>query len=170
MKRHELKTWPGYFALIRSGAKPFDVRFNDRGFAVGDTLVFLEFDPESSSYTDEAEEREVSAVLTDTDRFGVQTGYVVLGFKPPEPTGRLRVARALPIEELLAWHKAEAIKAREREQSYTPRPAETSVMVRADVGGYAVDRMAGLALASAEIAAFHEGAVAAVQSLAGRPS
>ena len=46
MTRHELKTWPQYFAAVRSGKKRFEIRRNDREFAVGDVLVLREFDPE----------------------------------------------------------------------------------------------------------------------------
>lgn len=45
MRTHELKTWPTYFEAILSGAKRFEVRKNDRDFAVGDVLVLREWDP-----------------------------------------------------------------------------------------------------------------------------
>lgn len=38
MKIHELKTLPGYYNDIIDGRKTFEVRFNDRCFAVGDIL------------------------------------------------------------------------------------------------------------------------------------
>lgn len=36
---HELKTDPDFFEMVKSGEKTFELRFNDRGFQVGDTLV-----------------------------------------------------------------------------------------------------------------------------------
>ena len=33
---HELKCWPEYFEAVISGAKTFEVRKNDRDFAVRD--------------------------------------------------------------------------------------------------------------------------------------
>ena len=57
MTRHELKTWPKYFAAVRSGQKRFEIRRNDRDFKVGDILVLREFDPEDDAYTGQAEER-----------------------------------------------------------------------------------------------------------------
>ena len=43
MTIHELKIWPQYFDAIASGIKTFEVRKDDRGFAVGDTLVLKEW-------------------------------------------------------------------------------------------------------------------------------
>jgi hypothetical protein len=45
INRHELKTHPPYFAAVRSGAKRFEIRKNDRNFQVGDTLQLLEWEP-----------------------------------------------------------------------------------------------------------------------------
>jgi hypothetical protein len=45
MKTHRLKTWPSFFEAIISGKKKFELRKNDRDFAVGDTIVLCEFDP-----------------------------------------------------------------------------------------------------------------------------
>ncbi len=41
-KHHELKTWPEYFDLTWRGLKNFEIRKDDRGFAVGDTLTLIE--------------------------------------------------------------------------------------------------------------------------------
>lgn len=48
---HELKTWPEFFGAIETGAKTFEVRFDDRGMEVGDTLVLREWDPSACYYT-----------------------------------------------------------------------------------------------------------------------
>ncbi len=42
---HYLKAWPVYFNQMITGAKPFDVRLDDRGFQVGDGVVLQEYDP-----------------------------------------------------------------------------------------------------------------------------
>lgn len=39
---HRLKCWTPFFEHIVSGAKSFDVRKDDRGFAVGDQLDLFE--------------------------------------------------------------------------------------------------------------------------------
>ena len=73
---HELKTWPEYFVAILDGSKPFEVRRDDRGFAVGDQLFLREWNPASEEYTG----REVTKTITyELRRFGLKIGYVALG-------------------------------------------------------------------------------------------
>lgn len=51
MKRmHKLKLWPAPFAASWGGKKRYEVRQDDRGFAVGDLLVLQEFDPGDGTY------------------------------------------------------------------------------------------------------------------------
>jgi hypothetical protein len=45
MTTHELKIWPVYYEAVRSGAKTFELRQNDRGFQKGDKVILREFDP-----------------------------------------------------------------------------------------------------------------------------
>lgn len=42
---HDLKIWPEFFSRLESGEKRFEIRKNDRGFSVGDTLLLREFEP-----------------------------------------------------------------------------------------------------------------------------
>ena len=51
MTVHELKTWPGQFRDVAAGRKTFEVRRDDRGFAVGDRLVLREWDLPEERYT-----------------------------------------------------------------------------------------------------------------------
>ena len=41
-KTHELKTDPDVYDLTVRGQKPYEIRFNDRDFAVGDRLLLKE--------------------------------------------------------------------------------------------------------------------------------
>jgi hypothetical protein len=77
--RHWLKTWPEYFEAVFNGSKPFEVRRDDRGFAVGDTLVLQEYHP-SNGYTGRLVGREITYILPGGD-FGIEPGFVVLGLK-----------------------------------------------------------------------------------------
>lgn len=47
MTIHELKTEQPHFDAIKLGEKRAEIRRNDRGFEVGDTLVLREYDPQS---------------------------------------------------------------------------------------------------------------------------
>lgn len=50
-KIHELKILPQYFNVVRSGEKTFELRKDDRGFKVGDTLILKEFEPGVRDYS-----------------------------------------------------------------------------------------------------------------------
>jgi len=40
---HELKTWPQYFMPVWQGLKSFEIRYNDRNYQVGDSLILKEW-------------------------------------------------------------------------------------------------------------------------------
>jgi hypothetical protein len=42
---HELKSWPEFFEPVYTGRKNFDLRKNDRQFAVGDVIRLREWRP-----------------------------------------------------------------------------------------------------------------------------
>lgn len=91
---HELKTWPPYFEEVLNGNKTFEVRKNDRGFKVGDTLVLKEWNPNGYSsvspnemtgaYTGREVKRQISYILEGGYRpyFGLHHDYDILGLKP----------------------------------------------------------------------------------------
>lgn len=76
---HELKTWPAYYAAVRDGRKPFELRKDDREprFEEGDTLILREWDPATEAYTGARLVRGVSYVLRGFP--GVEEGYAILG-------------------------------------------------------------------------------------------
>ncbi|AGC43281.1 hypothetical protein MYSTI_01952 [Myxococcus stipitatus DSM 14675] len=78
MKHHDLKTWPPYFQDVMTGVKSFELRENDRDFAVGDTLCLREWDPQVSQYTMRAVTRRVVYVLPG-GAFGLASTHVILG-------------------------------------------------------------------------------------------
>ena len=67
---------------MADGRKLFDVRRDDRGFAVGDRLNLREWNPIDEAYTGRAIQREVTFILPG-GRFGIEPGHCVLGVKPP---------------------------------------------------------------------------------------
>lgn len=73
---HHLKTWPQFFEAISSGAKTFELRRNDRPFAVGDTLVLQEWVPETEGYTGAEERRVVTYIMR--SGFGLPAGYCIM--------------------------------------------------------------------------------------------
>lgn len=73
---HELKCWPHFFDAVADGRKTFEVRFDDRGFEVGDTLRLREYDV-PHGYTGREVSRAVTFVLYG-GAWGVQSGHVVL--------------------------------------------------------------------------------------------
>jgi len=88
---HDLKVWPPFFQHIASGAKTFDVRRNDRGFKVGDTIRFREWEPEEhgrnphSYFTGNEHIMRISYILNPRRRdpdCGLVPGFVVLGLMP----------------------------------------------------------------------------------------
>lgn len=60
MDTHELKSWPREFQQIADGVKRFEVRLDDRGYAVEDSLILNEWDPATKEYTG----RKISATVT----------------------------------------------------------------------------------------------------------
>lgn len=95
-KTHEVKIWPPFFEHLLDGRKRFEVRRNDRGFAVGDEIKFREWVPKARGgnedyYTGRALWMRVRYVLNprpdrDPD-FGLVPGYVVLDLEPTNLEG-----------------------------------------------------------------------------------
>lgn len=83
-RQHKLKCWTPYYEAIVAGEKKFDVRRDDRGFQKGD-LVLLQQCEIGSGYVcgscgqPYAIEKKIQYILTG-GQFGIEPGYVVLGF------------------------------------------------------------------------------------------
>jgi hypothetical protein len=72
---HELKCWPEFFEHVWSGAKPFEIRKNDRDYQVNDWLELREWDPATQEFSGRQMLKRVT-FLTDWEQ---KPGYVVLG-------------------------------------------------------------------------------------------
>jgi len=86
---HELKSIPPFFQAVLDGTKTFEVRREDRGFNLSDTLWLREFDHDTG-YSG----RELRVSVRYLSSFHQQPGYVVLGIERG-----LTVARDAPSEE-----------------------------------------------------------------------
>lgn len=73
---HELKIWPEYYEAVVSGIKTFEIRRNDRGFKVGDTLHLREWNPETRHYTGRTVSVKVTYILKDWHEWRVVMSIV----------------------------------------------------------------------------------------------
>lgn len=78
---HELKTAPKYFKVAVSGEKTFEVRRDDRGYAVGDILHLVEYDLTEKTYSGRAAAFLVTYLLR-TSEVSPLYGFVVMGTAP----------------------------------------------------------------------------------------
>jgi hypothetical protein len=84
MTEHRLKTWPKHFNDILCGLKTFEVRRDDRGFQVGDTLILEEYD-RTRKYSGRYLTRKVTHLLRGGE-FGIEEGHVVMSITHPSAT------------------------------------------------------------------------------------
>ena len=82
--KHELKCWPQYFENLY--VKPFEVRKNDRGYQLGDSLHLREWDPGTKEYTGRECLREVIYILHEHE--GLVPGFVCMALGPWKGVGR----------------------------------------------------------------------------------
>ncbi|MFR1687975.1 MAG: DUF3850 domain-containing protein [Massilimicrobiota timonensis] len=76
-KVHNLKIKPDYFNDVLREKKKFEVRYNDRGFKVGDILVLEEFD--DKGYTGRYINVEITYIMDEPAY--CKENFVILGFK-----------------------------------------------------------------------------------------
>ncbi len=75
---HELKCWPEPYAAVVSGVKRYEIRRDDRGYRVGDTLLLREWWPDAG-YTGRESRYTVTIITTG---WGLPHGLVVMGIEP----------------------------------------------------------------------------------------
>lgn len=145
---HDLKILPEYFAGVEDMTKPFEVRSDDRTFAVGDLLVLREWRywsptaPEiEQGYTGRVVRRRVTYVLRDT--LYVKEGSVVLGIEPiptqlsAEERQELETLRAEKAHLLTELQTAQAdITRLQTHAAILANRVDHWTRVGQDVGGY----------------------------------
>lgn len=72
---HNLKIDPLYFQPVIERKKLFEIRFNDRNFQVGDTVILQEYDRFNQKYTG----RSLSATITFITSYQQLSNFVVFG-------------------------------------------------------------------------------------------
>ncbi len=81
-RRHDLKCWPEYFEAIERGDKTFEIRNNDRDYQVGDLLMLLKWNPETSDWCDDFEPIYADVIyVLDGGQFGLEESYVAMGIR-----------------------------------------------------------------------------------------
>lgn len=63
MATHRLKTDHEVFLAVQSGDKMFELRYDDRGYEVGDTLELLDWDAQNQVYLGPVVRRRVTYIL-----------------------------------------------------------------------------------------------------------
>jgi Domain of unknown function (DUF3850) len=75
---HELKCWPEPFKAIQRGTKTFEVRKNDRDFAVGDCLQLRCYNPITGEYESCDPLFMWVNYILEGPQFGIEAGYAVM--------------------------------------------------------------------------------------------
>jgi hypothetical protein len=80
MTMHVVKCWPTSFRALKRGDKKFEIRKDDRGYNVGDSLFLKEYDPVSDTFSGDTLTKEITYILKPTpdEFFGLKMGYVIL--------------------------------------------------------------------------------------------
>ena len=79
---HAVKEWPVHFNDVISGRKTFEVRKNDRNYAVGDLIALNEYDTEKERYTGNSCLCYIDYILNDNAY--CKEGYIIMSIKPCE--------------------------------------------------------------------------------------
>lgn len=79
---HVLKLDHDFYLPIRSGQKTFEVRLNDRDYAVDDILVLRDFHPHAKSYSSVRPEIRVVTYITNFPP-AIREGWVCMAVRAP---------------------------------------------------------------------------------------
>jgi hypothetical protein len=107
--KHELKTWPEFFDAVLRGEKTYEVRYDDRGFQVGDELVLERFQPDGAGGGDYVGFDGRKTGLSDCarivvrityktpgGRFGLSPNWCIMGFHRVDMTDPAKAGEVTP--------------------------------------------------------------------------
>lgn len=77
---HDLKILPEYCTAVDKGVKTYELRFDDRNYAVGDMLILREW--ENGQYTGKRLTAKITHILKDF--VGLTDGWAILSIKKME--------------------------------------------------------------------------------------
>lgn len=81
MKTHHLKTINPFFQNVWMKRKTAELRFNDRDFQIGDTLILEEYLEGTKEFTGREIIAEITDILKDAPQYGLMEGYCMISFK-----------------------------------------------------------------------------------------
>lgn len=85
MTEHILKTLAPYFDAVADGSKTFELRKNDRGFKVGDTLILQRWvEPGPLQDIDAGVIRRTVSYVLKGGQYGLDREFCILGLQPGE--------------------------------------------------------------------------------------
>lgn len=90
IRDHELKNWPVPFEQVWRGTKQFEVRKNDRGFKVGDSLLLREWIEKTDGIKGHYTGREILTevtYLTQGPNWGLPEHLVVMSIRTIRKSG-----------------------------------------------------------------------------------
>jgi hypothetical protein len=77
---HYLKTLPEFFEAVFIGSKTFEIRYNDRNFQEGDTVILEEYFKGTESYSGRKLARRITYVFYGQG-YGLEKDYVILSIQ-----------------------------------------------------------------------------------------
>lgn len=80
---HEIKISPEFFNAVKSGAKNFEIRINDRNYQLHDELILKEWD--QHGYTGRELHRWIGYIYYGDGAYGISEGTVVMALKRSRP-------------------------------------------------------------------------------------
>lgn len=84
--KHVLKVVTPFWEHVADGTKPFELRKNDRQYALGDSIVLQEWDQDSLEFTKRELTAEITYILDggtlrERSIAGLLPGYCILGLR-----------------------------------------------------------------------------------------
>lgn len=77
--KHRIKIDISHYEAVKEGSKVFEIRYNDRGYQKGDTVVLMAWCPENHCM--DSSKEYLYYEITYVTGFNQQDGWVVFGIK-----------------------------------------------------------------------------------------